>query len=175
MKKDKTKEIEKEEEAVGTTEEEIVEVSAEDTLKQELSEMEDKFLRAQAEIVNMRNRHNKEREDAAKYRAQNLAKDLLTSLDNLDRALEIETNDEHGEAMKKGIEMVREGMIHALKESGVEEIDSLGQIFDPNKHQAVQTLPLQEGQQPDEIIQVLQKGYILHDRVLRPAMVIVAQ
>ncbi|MFW3589385.1 nucleotide exchange factor GrpE [Vagococcus fluvialis] len=175
MKKDKTEEIEKEEEAVETTEEEIVEVSAEDTLKQELSEMEDKFLRAQAEIVNMRNRHNKEREDAAKYRAQNLAKDLLTSLDNLDRALEIETNDEHGEAMKKGIEMVREGMIHALKESGVEEIDSLGQIFDPNKHQAVQTLPLQEGQQPDEIIQVLQKGYILHDRVLRPAMVIVAQ
>lgn len=175
MKKDKTEEIEKEEEAVETTEEEIVEVSAEDTLKQELSEMEDKFLRAQAEIVNMRNRHNKEREDAAKYRAQNLSKDLLTSLDNLDRALEIETNDEHGEAMKKGIEMVREGMIHALKESGVEEIDSLGQIFDPNKHQAVQTLPLQEGQQPDEIIQVLQKGYILHDRVLRPAMVIVAQ
>lgn len=175
MKKDKTEEIEKEEEAVETTEEEIVEVSAEDTLKQELSEMEDKFLRAQAEIVNMRNRHNKEREDAAKYRAQSLAKDLLTSLDNLDRALEIETNDEHGEAMKKGIEMVREGMIHALKESGVEEIDSLGQIFDPNKHQAVQTLPLQEGQQPDEIIQVLQKGYILHDRVLRPAMVIVAQ
>ncbi|MGL5686900.1 MAG: nucleotide exchange factor GrpE [Vagococcus fluvialis] len=175
MKKDKTEEIEKEEEAVETTEEEIVEISAEDTLKQELSEMEDKFLRAQAEIVNMRNRHNKEREDAAKYRAQNLAKDLLTSLDNLDRALEIETNDEHGEAMKKGIEMVREGMIHALKESGVEEIDSLGQIFDPNKHQAVQTLPLQEGQQPDEIIQVLQKGYILHDRVLRPAMVIVAQ
>ncbi|MBO0437315.1 nucleotide exchange factor GrpE [Vagococcus fluvialis] len=175
MKKDKTEEIEKEEEAVETTEEEIVEVSAEDTLKQELSEMEDKFLRAQAEIVNMRNRHNKEREDAAKYRAQNLAKDLLTSLDNLDRALEIETNDEHGEAMKKGIEMVREGMIHALKEASVEEIDSLGQIFDPNKHQAVQTLPLQEGQQPDEIIQVLQKGYILHDRVLRPAMVIVAQ
>ena len=175
MKKDKTEEIEKEEEAVETTEEEIVEVSAEDTLKQELSEMEDKFLRAQAEIVNMRNRHNKEREDAAKYRAQNLAKDLLTALDNLDRALEIETNDEPGEAMKKGIEMVREGMIHALKESGVEEIDSLGQIFDPNKHQAVQTLPLQEGQQPDEIIQVLQKGYILHDRVLRPAMVIVAQ
>jgi molecular chaperone GrpE len=175
LKKDKTEEIEKEEEAVETTEEEIVEVSAEDTLKQELSEMEDKFLRAQAEIVNMRNRHNKEREDAAKYRAQNLAKDLLTSLDNLDRALEIETNDEHGEAMKKGIEMVREGMIHALKEASVEEIDSLGQIFDPNKHQAVQTLPLQEGQQPDEIIQVLQKGYILHDRVLRPAMVIVAQ
>ncbi len=174
MKKDKTEEVEKTDEA-EVVEEEVVEISAEETLKQELSEMEDKFLRAQAEIVNMRNRNNKEREDAAKYRAQNLAKDLLTSLDNLDRALEIETTDEHGEAMRKGIEMVRESMIHALKEANVEEIDSLGQIFDPNKHQAVQTLPLQEGQQTDEIIQVLQKGYILHDRVLRPAMVIVAQ
>ncbi|MEG2254201.1 MAG: nucleotide exchange factor GrpE [Vagococcus sp.] len=180
MKKDKTEHIEKEEvaEEVAIDEaatEEVAEISVEDTLKQELSDMEDKFLRAQAEIVNMRNRHNKEREDSAKYRAQNLAKDLLTSLDNLDRALEIETSDEHGEAMKKGIEMVREGMIHALKEANVVEIDSIGQIFDPNKHQAVQTVPLSEGQQTDEIVQVLQKGYILHDRVLRPAMVIVAQ
>ncbi len=170
-KKEEMEEIEELEEASV----EIGELSVEDALEQELSEMEDKFLRAQAEIVNMRNRSNKEREEAAKYRAQNLAKDLLTSLDNLDRALEIETSDEHGESMKKGIEMVREGMIHALKEAGVEEIESLGQIFDPNKHQAVQTIPLSDGQEADEIIQVLQKGYILHDRTLRPAMVIVAQ
>lgn len=175
MKKDKSEEIEKEDVPETTEEEEVVEVSVEDTLKQELNEMEDKFLRAQAEIVNMRNRHNKEREDAAKYRVQDLAKALLTSLDNLDRALEIETTDEHSESMKKGIEMVREGMIHALKESGVEEIASLGEVFDPNKHQAVQTVPLEDGQESDEIVQVLQKGYILHERVLRPAMVIVAQ
>ncbi|MDT2815457.1 nucleotide exchange factor GrpE [Vagococcus carniphilus] len=171
----KNEEIEEIEELEETTEETVEEISVEETLKKELSEMEDKFLRAQAEIVNMRNRHNKEREDSAKYRAQNLAKDLLTALDNLDRALEIETNDEHGESMKKGIEMVREGMLHAFKEAGVEEIDSLGQTFDPNKHQAVQTIPLSEGQESDEIVQVLQKGYILHDRILRPAMVIVAQ
>lgn len=175
LKKDKSEEIEKEDVPETTEEEEVVEVSVEDTLKQELNEMEDKFLRAQAEIVNMRNRHNKEREDAAKYRVQDLAKALLTSLDNLDRALEIETTDEHSESMKKGIEMVREGMIHALKESGVEEIASLGEVFDPNKHQAVQTVPLEDGQESDEIVQVLQKGYILHERVLRPAMVIVAQ
>lgn len=155
--------------------EEVVEVSVEDTLKKELDDMEDKFLRAQAEIANMRNRHNKEREDAAKYRAQDLAKELLSSLDNLDRALEIETTDEHGESMKKGIQMVRESMIHALKKSGVEEIKSLGEAFDPNLHQAVQTLPLEDGQESDEIVQVLQKGYILHDRILRPAMVVVAQ
>lgn len=174
MKKDKTEDIENEDN-LEVTEEEVLEVSVEETLKNELSEMEDKFLRAQAEIVNMRNRHNKEREDAAKYRAQELAKSLLTSLDNLDRALEIETSDEHGESLKKGIEMVREGMIHALKEANVVEIDSLGETFDPNKHQAVQTIPVSDGQKSDEIVQVLQKGYSLHDRVLRPAMVIVAQ
>ncbi|HCM88806.1 nucleotide exchange factor GrpE [Vagococcus fluvialis] len=161
-------ELAKEETSTEVTEE----ISVEETLKQELSDMEDKFLRAQAEIVNMRNRNNKEREDAAKYRAQNLATGLLNSLDNLDRALEIETQDE---SMKKGIEMVREGIIHALKEANVEEIQALGETFDPNKHQAVQTLPASEEQKSDEVIQVLQKGYILHDRVLRPTMVIVAQ
>ncbi|MEG0284721.1 MULTISPECIES: nucleotide exchange factor GrpE [Vagococcus] len=174
MKKNKKEDIPNEE-LEATTEEEVVEVSVEDTLKKELDEMEDKFLRAQAEIANMRNRHNKEREDAAKYRVQDLAKGLLTSLDNLDRALEAETTDEQSESMKKGVEMVREGMLHALKESGVEEIASLGEVFDPNKHQAIQTVPVQEGQKEDEIVQVLQKGYILHERVLRPAMVIVAQ
>lgn len=174
LKKNKAEDIKNEEVDVAV-EEEVTEVSIEDSLKNELSEMEDKFLRAQAEIVNMRNRHNKEREDAAKYRVQDLAKGLLTSLDNLDRALEIETTDEHSEAMKKGVEMVREGMLHALNESGVQEIAGLGEIFDPNKYQAVQTMPLEEGQEVDEIIQVLQKGYILHERVLRPAMVIVAQ
>ncbi|MGX7023404.1 nucleotide exchange factor GrpE [Vagococcus hydrophili] len=168
LKKEEIEELENEEASTEVTEE----ISVEETLKQELSDMEDKFLRAQAEIVNMRNRNNKEREDAAKYRAQNLATGLLNSLDNLDRALEIETQDE---GMKKGIEMVREGMIHALKEANVEEIQALGETFDPNKHQAVQTLPASEGQAADEIIQVLQKGYILHDRVLRPTMVIVAQ
>ena len=175
--KNKEEKIENEEVTEEVVQEEVTqeEPNLEEALKVALDEMEDKFLRAQAEIANMRNRHNKEREDAAKYRAQHLATSLLTSLDNLDRALAIEVNDEHGESMKKGIEMVREGLIHSLKEAGVEEITALGEIFDPNKHQAIQTAPISDGQQSDEIVQVLQKGYILHDRVLRPAMVIVAQ
>ena len=158
-----------------TTEETSAEPTEVERLTNELSDMEDKFLRAQAEIANMRNRNKKEREDASKYRAQDLAKELLSSLDNLDRALQIETTDEHGESMKKGIEMVRESMIHALNQAGIVEIESLGHQFDPNLHQAVQTVPQEEGQQSDEIVQVLQKGYILHDRILRPAMVVVAQ
>lgn len=158
---------------------EEVEVSPEveeiNALKAALDEMEDKFLRTQAELANMRNRHKKEREDASKYRSQDLAKSLLPALDNLDRALEVEADNEHSESMKKGIEMVRESLVHALSEVSVEEIPAMGEIFDPNLHQAVQTMPATDDQKTDEIINVLQKGYKLHDRVLRPTMVIVAQ
>lgn len=162
-------------EILGEATADVVEVSAEEKLQQELGAMEDKFLRAQAEIANMRNRFNKEREDAAKYRAQDLAKDLLPALDNLDRALAIEVTDVQGENLKKGIEMVKESVLSAFKAAHIEEIPALGEAFDPNLHQAVQTLPLEEGQKEDEIVQVLQTGYVLYGRVLRPTMVIVAQ
>lgn len=156
-------------------EKEVVEQTAEEKLQAELAEMEDKFLRAQAEIANMRNRFKKEREDLARFRAQDLAKELLPALDNLERALAIEVEDEQGQSLKKGIEMVKESILHAFKSAGIEEIPALGEIFDPNLHQAVQTMPLSDGQKADEIIQVLQNGYILHGRVLRASMVIVAQ
>ncbi|MGO2266171.1 MAG: nucleotide exchange factor GrpE [Vagococcus salmoninarum] len=154
---------------------ETVELSVEETLKQQLEEMEDKFLRAQAEIANMRNRHQKESQNSAKYRSQNLGTELLPAIDNLERALAIEVTDEQGKSLKKGIEMVMESLLHALKSAGIEEIPTLGETFDPNLHQAVQTTAVSEGQKPDEIVQVLQKGYKLHDRILRPTMVIVAQ
>ena len=160
------------EEVDGTEE---VEKSTEELLREQLSEMEDKYLRAQAEIANMRNRNIKDREAAAKYRSQDLGKELLPAIDNLERALQIEVTDEQGESLKKGIEMVMESMLHALKTAGIEEIPAKGEVFDPNLHQAVQTVPLEDGQKPDEIVQELQKGYILHDRVLRPSMVMVAQ
>ncbi|MGX6992486.1 nucleotide exchange factor GrpE [Vagococcus penaei] len=154
---------------------ESVEINQVAELTEQLQEMEDKFLRAQAEMANMRNRNRKEREEAAKYRAQDLAKDLLPALDNLDRALAIEVTDDHGESMKKGIEMVRESILHALKEANVEEIEAMGHPFDPNLHQAVQTVPAEDGQDSDVIVQVLQKGYKLNDRILRPTMVVVSQ
>lgn len=157
------------------TAEEVVEKSVEEELEEKLNEMEDKFLRAQAEMANVRNRSIKDRELAAKYRSQDLGKELLPAIDNLERALAIEVSDEQGESLKKGIEMVMESLLHALKSAGIEEIPAMGETFDPNLHQAVQTAPLEEGQTPDQIVQVLQKGYILHDRVLRPTMVMVAQ
>ena len=146
-----------------------------DLLKQKNAELEDQNLRLQAEIVNMRNRNQKDREQAAKYRSQDLAKELLPAIDNLERALEADVKDSQGEALKKGVEMVLNNLKQALKAHGIEEIEALGKEFDPTVHQAVQTVPVEEGGEANVVVQEFQKGYKLHDRVLRPAMVVVAQ
>lgn len=157
----------------------VSEVEAEnselETTKAELSEMEDKFLRARAEIANMSNRFKNEREQLVRYQSQDLAKKLLPAIDNLERALAIQVDDEQGTSLKKGITMVLEGLQVALKEEGIEEIPAMGVPFDPNLHQAVQTVPTTDETPTDTIVDVLQKGYKLHDRVLRASMVVVAQ
>ncbi|MHC5373862.1 nucleotide exchange factor GrpE [Enterococcus sp. LJL120] len=155
---------------------EEVEVLTElEKLNADFSDMEDKFLRARAEIANITNRNRSERETMQKYRSQDLAKKVLPSLDNLERALAIEVDDEQGASLKKGIMMVLESLQVALKEEGIEEISAMGETFDPNLHQAVQTIPANDDAPSETVVEVLQKGYKLHDRVLRPAMVIVAQ
>lgn len=146
-----------------------------ETLRAKNDHLDDQFLRAQAEIRNMSNRNKKEREQILKYDGQRLAKDILPVLDNLQRALEVEVTDEGGQQLKKGIEMVHQAMRKALKDNNITEIVALNEKFDPNLHQAVQTVPKQPDQDADTVVQVLQHGYMLKDRVLRPAMVIVAQ
>ncbi|MGM8137971.1 nucleotide exchange factor GrpE [Enterococcus italicus] len=168
------------EQQVDETEEAIAEevdpiLSEVEDLKKQVDQMEDKFLRASAEIANITSRNRNERELLQKYRSQDLAKKVLPALDNLERAMAIEAKDEHSQNLKKGVEMVLESLRHALKEEGIEEIPAKGETFDPTLHQAVQTMPAQEGQEADTIIEELQKGYKLYDRVLRPSMVIVAQ
>ena len=150
------KEEVKEEEATETTEEVVEEVS-------EPSELEEAQARAEER------RANEERQQLQKYRSQDLAKAILPSLDNLERALAVEglTDD-----VKKGLEMVQESLVHALKEEGIEEIPADGD-FDHNFHMAIQTMPADDEHPADTIAQVFQKGYKLHERVLRPAMVVV--
>ena len=92
-----------------------------ENLKAELEEMEDKYLRARAEIANMANRGKNEREQLQKYRSQDLAKKLLPSIDNLERALSTEVSDDQGASLKKGVEMVLESLRHALGEEGIEK------------------------------------------------------
>ncbi|MGM0212558.1 molecular chaperone GrpE [Enterococcus sp. AZ109] len=171
---EKNEELEVEEtEATDATEE--VEASQEELLQAKVDELEDQYLRARAEIANITNRNRNEREQLQKYRSQDLGKKLIPVIDNLERAMETEVSDDQGQSLKKGVEMTLESLRHALKEEGIEEIKADGEAFDPNLHQALQTMPAEDGVAADTIIQVLQKGYKLHDRVLRPAMVIVAQ
>ncbi|MFA9468394.1 nucleotide exchange factor GrpE [Streptococcus sp. E24BD] len=131
-------------------------------------EFENKYLRAHAEMQNIQRRASEERQTLQRYRSQDLAKKILPSLDNLERALAVEglTDD-----VKKGIEMVQDSLLQALKEEGVEEVETT--TFDPNLHMAVQTLPADDDNPADTIAQVFQKGYKLHERLLRSAMVVV--
>ena len=156
------------EEEVTEKTEEVVEESSQPA-QARAEEFENKYLRAHAEMQNIQRRANEERQQLQKYRSQDLAKSILPSLDNLERALQVEglTDD-----VKKGLEMVQESLVHALKEEGIEEIPADG-AFDHNVHMAIQTMPADDEHPADTIAQVFQKGYKLHERVLRPAMVVV--
>jgi molecular chaperone GrpE len=139
-------------------------------LKKTSDDLKKRWMRAQADFDNYRKRSVKEKAEARKYRAQDLVTDMLETLDNFKRALEVETVSDDGAALKKGMEMVLGKLEKALKKEGVEEIDSLGKPFDPNVHQAV----MQEASDEHDsgiVTQVLQAGYTLNGRVIRPAMV----
>lgn len=153
----------------------VTEVSEVEALQATLSETEDRLLRLQAELANIQKRNAKERQDAAKYRSQSLAQELLPVMDSLERALAIEVEDEKSLNLKKGLEMVMNLFTEAFAKEGISAIDPINQPFDPNFHQSIQMQPAAEGQAPDTVVAVVQKGYALKERVLRPAMVIVAE
>ncbi|MFT8390480.1 MAG: nucleotide exchange factor GrpE [Sporolactobacillus sp.] len=141
-----------------------------DKLMKENQELKNRLLRAQADFDNFRKRTNKEKTDARKFRAQDIVTDMLETLDNFERAMAVETMSEDGAALKKGMEMVLNKLKLALEKEGVQPIEALGKPFDPNVHQAV----MQEASEAHEsgiVIAVLQQGYTLNGRILRPAMV----
>lgn len=144
-------------------------------LKDKNKDLEDKYLRSEAEIQNMQNRYTKERAQLIKYESQSLAKDILPAMDNLERALSVEADDDVSKQLKKGVQMTLDALVKAMKDRGVVEIEADGVKFDPTLHQAVQTVAAENDDQKDHVVQVLQKGYQYKDRTLRPAMVVVAQ
>ncbi|EJJ3729676.1 nucleotide exchange factor GrpE [Staphylococcus aureus] len=143
-------------------------------LQQLADENEEKYLRLYAEFENYKRRIQKKNEINKTYQAQRVLTDILPAIDNIERALQIEGDDETFKSLQKGVQMVHESLINALKDNGLEVIKTEGEAFDPNIHQAVV-----QDDNPDfesgEITQELQKGYKLKDRVLRPSMVKVNQ
>lgn len=176
VKEDKKAKDDKKEEAGKAADSELDQLKAEvAALTQKNKDLEDKYLRSEAEIQNAQRRYSKERANLVKYESQRLGKDILASVDNLERALQVKADDEASSQLKKGIEMTLEGLVRALKDNGIEEIKADGEKFDPTLHQAVQSVPAENDDQKDHVVQVLQKGYVYKDRTLRPAMVVVAQ
>ncbi|MBU3828542.1 MAG: nucleotide exchange factor GrpE [Candidatus Lactobacillus pullistercoris] len=174
--KKKTKNDKKTEEkksAVKNESEQLKEQIAELTKKNK--DLEDRYLRSEAEIQNMQNRYSKERAQLIKYQSQDLARDILPAMDNLERALAVKADDDASKQLKKGVEMTLEALVKSMKENGIVEIEADGKKFDPTLHQAVQTVAAENDDQKDTVVQVLQKGYKYKDRTLRPAMVVVAQ
>jgi len=159
-----------------STEEESSEVEEQvDELSQKLDDLEDQNLRLQAEIQNMRRRNKQQRETASRYRSQDLAKEILPVIDNLERALETEVTNESGETLKEGVQMVLNSFNSALENANVEVVDPKGEPFDPNFHEAYAQVPAEEGQESGIVAEVYEKGYKLHDRVLRAAKVTITE
>ena len=163
--------------ATETKEEVVEEKTAEellqekvDKLEEELKQSEDKYLRLYAEFENFKRRKNKEIETNNVYKSQKVITEILPSLDNLERALQVESDNEEIKSLLKGVEMVYEGLLNVLKSEGVELIETENAQFDPNYHHAVMQDEDSE-KESGAILDTFQKGYKLKDRVIRPAMV----
>lgn len=132
---------------------------------------QDIALRARAEIENVRRRAEQDVEKAHKFALEKFSKELLNVVDNLERGLQALEGAE--ESVKSGVELTHKGLVSTLNQFGVEAVGAVGEVFNPDLHQAISMQPA-EGIEPNHISVVLQKGYTLHGRVIRPAMVMVA-
>ena len=152
---------------------ETVEQTKEDEieeLKEQLKEEENRRLRVLADLENTRRRANLDKEAMQKYRAQEVLTHLIPVLDNFQRGLSVKAESEDAKSLLTGMEMVYRSLEDALKSEGLTEIEAAGIEFDPNFHQAVMT-DSDDNFDSGAVLEVLQKGYTLKDRVLRPAMV----
>ena len=160
--------------------EQTAEPSAEiEQLREEAAAMKDQLLRALAEVENTRRRADRDRQDIAKYAITDFARDLLSPADNLRRALDAVPADAIGQDavltnLNEGVEATERELLSAFEKVGIKKIESLDQKFDPNFHQAMFEVP-DSGKPAGTIVQVVQDGYLIHDRLLRPALVGVAK
>lgn len=141
-----------------------------DHLEIELAETKERLARIRADYENFRRRTKDEKEAQAKYRAQSFIEKLLPALDNFERALTVEPLHDETKQLLQGMEMVNRQIQEALKNEGVEVIATKGETFDPHFHQAVMQVE-EDGYESNQIVDELQKGYQLKDRVIRHSMV----
>ena len=147
-------------------------------LEKTIAELTDRSLRLLAENQNLRKNHEKEKEDILKYGSFNFASQILSLTDNLDRAFAIFKNNEKFKdkdflEITSGIELIEKELNTTLEKNNINYIDCLNKKFDPNFHQALSEIESEK--EPGTIVQEIQKGYLLHDRLLRPSLVNIAK
>ncbi|RTZ90831.1 MAG: nucleotide exchange factor GrpE [Deltaproteobacteria bacterium] len=142
--------------------------------KKEYQDLYDKYIRLHAEFENFKRRITKDKQDAIRFANQELIRQILPFVDNLERSLEHADEVKNIDALKEGIEMTIKDFLKTLEKSGLEAIPAEGEPFDPNVHEAI----MQEERndlEPNTVVQELQRGYKLHGRVIRPATVTVSK
>ena len=144
--------------------------------EQDAQRAKEDLLRVQAEMQNLRRRTTQDIEKAHKYGQEKFSTELLGVMDNLERSLAVasDSEDEVVKAIHEGVDLTLKGFVDCFAKFNIEAVDPLGQPFDPLLHQAI-TLQENPEVEPNTVIAVMQKGYILHGRVIRPAMVIVSK
>lgn len=150
----------------------------ENNIEVKLNDLNDKYLRLLAENQNLRKNHEQEKEDILKYGSFNFAQQILGLTDNLDRAFQIFKNDEKFKTdefknILSGIEMIEKELQSTLEKNSIKYIDCLDKPFDPNLHQAIGEK--ESDKSPGTVVEEMQKGYQMHDRLLRPSMVYVSK
>ena len=139
-----------------------------------LQESEEKVLRLAADFENTKKRLERERDTSLKYAEENILKELLPGIDNIERAMDQAQEANNIESLIKGVELTRDGLLATLEKFGVTAIKSVGEPFDPNMHEAIAMEETDE-LEPNFILREFQKGYLYKERLLRPAKVIVSK
>jgi molecular chaperone GrpE len=142
-------------------------------LKAELAEAQDRALRSLAEMENFRRRTRRELEDERRYASVPLLRDLLPVFDNINRAIAAAEKTQDAASLLEGFKMVRQQLDEVLQRHQCREIPALGEPFDPNRHEAISAQPSAE-HAPNTVLHVVQPGFQIHDRVIRPSQVIVS-
>lgn len=139
-------------------------------LKEKIEDLNNKLLLARADLENMQKRMQKERENALKYSIFKFAQEILSIADGLERALYSIQNSADHKRIIEGIELVQKELSSLFSKNGIKKLESLKKNFDPNYHEAI--FEVKEGEQEENtVVQVVQEGYLMHDRLLRPALV----
>ncbi len=147
----------------------------EETLQEKYDNLNNSYLRLHAEFDNYRKRTLKEKMEIIKTGGERVLTDMIPLVDDFERALETVQNADHKEAIVEGLELIYSKFVNFLNQNGVKEIETIGEIFDADKFEAVTTIPVQDKSQIDVVIDCVQKGYILNEKVLRFPKVIVGK